>query len=1207
MKTKRRIHNAQPQDDPLWYKDAIIYELHVRAFADSNGDGIGDFRGLIDKLDYLEDLGVTALWLLPFYPSPLRDDGYDISNYTNVNPIYGSLADFKALRREAHRRGLRLITELVLNHTSDQHPWFQRARRSPPGSSVRDFYVWSDTIDKYKDARIIFSDFESSNWTWDPVARAYYWHRFYSHQPDLNFDNPVVLEAVLAALDFWLRLGIDGLRLDAVPYLFEREGTNCENLPETHDFLKKLRRHIDEHYRNRMLLAEANQWPEDAVAYFGTGDECNMAFHFPLMPRLFMAINMEDRFPVIDILQQTPPIPDSSQWALFLRNHDELTLEMVTDEDRDYMYRVYAQESHARINLGIRRRLAPLLENHRAKIELMKGLLFSLPGTPVIYYGDEIGMGDNIYLGDRNGVRTPMQWTAERNAGFSRANPQRLYLPVIIDPEYDYHTVNVEAQQNNPHSLLWWMKRLIGLRKRYEAFGRGSLEFLYPENHKVLAYIRRYREETVLVVANLSRFVQFAELTLSAFKGSVPVEMLGRTALPPIGDHPLLLTLAPYAFYWLALEPKSVQTLGAMGEGELPVLEVTGAWDAVFRESDREKLAAIVLRHLSAQGWSDRMEGEPKSAQIVEAIPVPSRNRTYVTLVQVEYTEGESQTYSLALAFASDSRGMSSRSGPKDGLERELTAEQVRSRFPHAAVCQIRLKNAKHDSAVRAPVSRSTESRSTGSNAVRESATASSGPSPLISDSGLLYEPLIDKTFTMELLNAMSPRRRFRGEKGALVTWTVPAFASSRGPGEQADPYLLKGHHGNTLVACGDRAVLKVFRRVEEGPHPEIELANTLATHTSFAPAAPLIGALDYRMKSGKQMTLGVLLGFVHHEGDAWRYTVDSLHRFFMQVLAHPAEGPEPELPNRPFLEVVQEDLPHVAHEFVGHYLESARLMGQRTAELHIALGSVSDVPDFAPEAFTLLYQRSLYQTARTRTLRTLDLLRARLKDLPDEVRVDGQKLLQRDSELLTFLRSILDRQITAQRIRCHGDFRLNNLLYTGKDFAIVDFEGEVFRSMSSRRRRRSPLGDVASFLSSLYFAVRTAVEVGGLRHEDMPVIEPWARFWHWWTSVAFLKSYLDKANQGTFLPKSHEEMQILLDHYFVGRCILELRQKVASHPTRSQIPLRSLLHFLDLRGSRPPKPDEVEPRGKKVPSESTSQGPETVDQCAAKPGVDKS
>ncbi|MBI3742824.1 MAG: maltose alpha-D-glucosyltransferase, partial [Chloroflexi bacterium] len=464
------------QDDPLWYKDAIIYQIHVRAFHDINGDGIGDFAGLEQKLDYVQDLGVNTIWLLPFYPSPLRDDGYDIADYFNVHPSYGSLSDFRSFLREATRRGIRVVTEIVANHTSDQHPWFQRARRAAPGASERAFYVWSDTPDKYQDARIIFKDFETSNWAWDPVANAYYWHRFYSHQPDLNFDNPAVERAMYRAVDFWLGMGVSGVRLDAVPYLFEREGTNCENLPETHQFLKRLRKYVDERYPARMLLAEANQWPEDAVAYFGQGDECHMAFHFPIMPRMFMAIRMEDRYPIIDILEQTPQIPPANQWAMFLRNHDELTLEMVTDEERDYMYRIYAKDPRARLNLGIRRRLAPLLNNDRKKIELMNALLFSMQGTPIMYYGDEIGMGDNYYLGDRNGVRTPMQWNGDRNAGFSKANPQRLYLPVVIDPEYHYEAVNVEAQQANPDSLLWWMKRLISLRKQFSALGRGKLD-----------------------------------------------------------------------------------------------------------------------------------------------------------------------------------------------------------------------------------------------------------------------------------------------------------------------------------------------------------------------------------------------------------------------------------------------------------------------------------------------------------------------------------------------------------------------------------------------------------------------------------------------------------------------------------------------------------------------------------------------------------
>src|SRR6266446_3459845 len=589
--------------DLLWYKDAIIYELHVKTFCDSDGDGMGDFRGLIQKLDYLEELGITAIWLLPFYPSPQRDDGYDIADYFDVNPNFGSLADFRAFLDAAHQRNLRVITELVINHTSDQNPWFQKSRRAAPGSPEREFYVWSDTPEKYKDARIIFKDFETSNWAWDPVAKAYYWHRFYSHQPDLNFDNPAVLEALEKVCDFWLAMGVDGLRLDAVPYLYEREDTSCENLPETHDYLRKLRAHVDVKFSNRMLLAEANQWPEDAAAYFGKGDESHMNFHFPLMPRMFMALQMEDRFPIIDILEQTPSIPENCQWAMFLRNHDELTLEMVTDEERDYMYRVYATDPHARINLGIRRRLSPLLANNRRKIELLNTLLFSMPGTPILYYGDEIGMGDNFYLGDRNGCRTPMQWSPDRNAGFSRANPQQLYLPVTIDPEYHYEAVNVENQQKNLSSLLWWTRRVIAMRKNFKAFSRGSLEFLYPDNAKVLAFLRRWENETIVMVANLSRFSQSAELDLSRFAGCVPMEVFSRNLFRPIRKTRYVVTLGPHAYYWFALQAP-IDTRRALKKHVVPIIKAPAQLDVLLGNSQREQLERDVLpNHIQNSRW----------------------------------------------------------------------------------------------------------------------------------------------------------------------------------------------------------------------------------------------------------------------------------------------------------------------------------------------------------------------------------------------------------------------------------------------------------------------------------------------------------------------------------------------------------------------------------------------------------------------------
>jgi maltose alpha-D-glucosyltransferase / alpha-amylase len=660
-----------------WYKDAVVYEVNARAFGDANGDGVGDFKGLASRLDYLRDLGVTALWLLPFYPSPLKDDGYDISDYRDVHPSYGTLDDFKDFLAEAHRRGLKVITELVLNHTSDRHPWFERARRAAPGSPEREFYVWSDTPEKYRDARVIFKDFEHSNWAWDPVAKAYYWHRFYSHQPDLNWENPFVKEAMFAIVDFWLGMGVDGLRLDAVPYLYEREGTSCENLPETHALLKELRARVDSKFEDRMLLAEANQWPEDAVSYFGggKGDECHCAFHFPLMPRMFMAVQTEDRFPIVDILEQTPAIPETAQWLTFLRNHDELTLEMVTDEERDYMYRMYADDPQARINLGIRRRLAPLLGNNRRKIELLNGLLFSLPGTPVLYYGDEIGMGDNFYLGDRNGVRTPMQWSADRNAGFSQANAQRLYLPVIIDPEYHYEAVNVDVQQNNPHSLLWWMKRLIALRRRNPVFGSGSFQHLSCDNRKIFAFARRHEGKTLLVVANLSRFVQHAELWLPEDAGKVPVEAIGRAEFPVIGEGPYSLTLGPHEFYWFFLRP----AVPSQEDDGPPVVLTNESWEELLQLPARvleDALAAYAKR----RGWARGVRG----ARVEDLFQLGVGGA--VAVADIDTVEG-AQRMAFSLAFVSGERAaelsrlrpealIATVAGPKPGLLVEGVVER---------------------------------------------------------------------------------------------------------------------------------------------------------------------------------------------------------------------------------------------------------------------------------------------------------------------------------------------------------------------------------------------------------------------------------------------------------------------------------------------------------------------------------------------------
>jgi maltose alpha-D-glucosyltransferase/alpha-amylase len=1118
-------------DDPLWYQDAVIYELHVRAFADSNGDGIGDFPGLMGKLDYLQDLGVTALWLLPFYPSPLRDDGYDIADYTTVHPAYGTLADFKAVLQAAHRRGLRIITELVLNHTSDQHPWFQRARRAEPGSPWREFYVWSETPKKYPEARIIFKDFEPSNWTWDPVAGAYYWHRFYSHQPDLNYDNPEVHRAVRNVLDFWLGLGIDGLRLDAVPYLYEREGTHCENLPPTHACLKELRRHVDKRFRNRMLLAEANQWPEDAVAYFGAGDECHMAFHFPLMPRLFMGLRMEDRFPILDILQQTPAIPPSCQWALFLRNHDELTLEMVTDEDRDYMYRLYAQDPQARINLGIRRRLAPLLENHRAKIELLCGLLLSLPGTPVIYYGDEIGMGDNIYLGDRNGVRTPMQWSAERNAGFSRANPQRLYLPVIIDPEYHYEALNVEAQHNNPHSLLWWMRRLIALRRRYRTFGRGSLEFIPANNPKVLAFVRRYSEtgpgpaerdgggeDCLLVVANLSRLVQCVELDLSAFLGRVPMEMRGRTSFPPIGAQPYFLTLGAHAFYWFSLEAPRVTGPVLPREAELPSLEVAGTWDEIVHGSARQALEDVLPVYLKRCPWFQEKTRQTEAALVLETIPVAYDSAlAHVALIRVEYTEGESETYVLPLAFATGA-----------------DAERVRQDLSQAVIARLTVRPRRVRDANR-------------------------------SEPGYLYDPLGDKPFARGLLEAIARQRRFKRAGGELRAVALPALRQFYDPEVPCpEPALLPAEQRNTAVVFDQSLILKVYRRIEEGTHPALEVGRFLRERATFHQVPAVAGMLEYGRGWGQVMILATLEEFVPNQGDAWRYTLDALSRYYEHALTRqPAEADLP-LPRKPLLELVEEELPLAARDMLGSYLEGARLLGQRTAEFHVALASATDDSAFTPEPFSTLYQRSLYQSLRGQARQALEMLRKHLPGLPESARELAQELLGREEELLHRARRIFRHPITALRIRCHGDFHLGHVLYTGKDFVLIDVEGNSHRPFSDRRRKRSPLRDVADMLRSFHYAAFAAAHNGPLRQDEAPTLKPWMHFWHQWVSVTFLQAYLAVAASDTFLPASRSDRGVLLSYYLLKRAANELRADLASRSERVEVPLQGLLQLLN-------------------------------------------
>jgi maltose alpha-D-glucosyltransferase/alpha-amylase len=1114
-----------------WYKDAVIYELHVRAFADSDGDGRGDFHGLADKLDYLHQLGVTALWLLPFYPSPLRDDGYDIADYTSIHPDYGTLGDFRRFVEEAHRRDMRVITELVLNHTSDQHPWFQRARISPPGSSQRDFYVWSDTPDRYREARIIFQDFESSNWAWDPVAGAYYWHRFYSHQPDLNYRNPAVRRAVLRAVDFWLRLGVDGLRLDAVPYLYEEDGTDCENLPETHEFLAELRRHIDDRFTGRMLLAEANQWPEDASAYFGKGDECHMAFHFPLMPRLFMGLRMEDRFPIIDIMQQTPEIPPACQWALFLRNHDELTLEMVTDEERDYMYRSYARDPVMRINLGIRRRLAPLLQYHRQKIELMHGLLMSLPGTPVLYYGDEIGMGDNVYLGDRNSVRTPMQWNSDRNAGFSTANPQRVFLPVNIDPQCHYESVNVEGQLDNPDSLLRWVRRLIALRKRHPVFGRGRIEFVYSDNPRVLSFIRRDDREAVLVVANLSRFAQYVELDLTAHRGVTPRELFGQTTFPMIGELPYLVTLGPHSFYWLSLgDPSSDTHTGTLA---LPALKMSGPWWRFTEGGDnRRRFEALLPTILKTRRWFGAKDRRIQQASLGDAIslPLPSAaGRAELLVVNVEYLEGEPERYLLPVTYV-------------EGEQADALAQD----HPEAVVALL---------------------------------TPSPGNPGLLVDAH--FEPALGKV----LVDFVANRRRRTNESGSrLAGVPVPAMADVLGripTGPRSPARVSSAEQSNTSIVVGDqdgaRAILKTLRRLQAGTHPEIELGRLLTS--VGAAVAPLLGSIDLIGPGGQTTAVAVAHEFVPHESDAWRATLRAASSFLENCV--PAGGEVPLPPPRPgpggFLAgVLAGEIPEQAEALISETLAGAELLGRRTAELHLALTSPRGGPAFAPELMTAMSQRSLYQSMRTAARRTIVLLRQRLGYLSPRDQELARDLLESEDELLAAVQGVLDIR-EGKRFRIHGDLHLGQVLFTGRDYVFVDFEGEPARSFGERRLKRSPMRDVAGMLRSYQYAAYSAVDDlvsrGVVELDSTFELEDYHRAatrWAYWTSIAYLDGYLPPARTARLLPPD-DELAVDLRAHLLEKALYELRYELGNRPEWVHLPLLGLRWQLALdRQGRP-------------------------------------
>ena len=1090
-------------DDPLWYRDAVIYQLNVKAFYDTNDDGVGDFKGVTAKLDYVKELGVNTIWLMPFYPSPLRDDGYDISEYEDVHPQYGTLDDFREMMAEAHKRGIRVITELVINHTSDQHPWFQAARKAPAGSPERDFYVWSDTDELYKGTRIIFTDTETSNWTWDPVAKAYFWHRFFSHQPDLNFDNPAVMDAVFKTMRFWLDMGVDGFRLDAIPYLIERDGTSNENLPETHAVIKKLRAAIDAEYKNRFLLAEANMWPEDVREYFGDGDECHMAYHFPLMPRMYMAIAQEDRRPIVEIMQQTPDIPEGCQWAIFLRNHDELTLEMVTSKERDYMYEMYAADRRARINLGIRRRLAPLMENDIDAIKLMNGMLLSMPGSPIIYYGDEIGMGDNVFVGDRNGVRTPMQWSPDRNAGFSHAHPQTLYLQPIIGAVYGYEALNVEAQAREASSLLNWTKRMLAVRKTSHAFGRGKRSFLKPGNGKILAYISEYEDDTLLAVFNLSRAAQPVELDLSAYKGRVPVEMLGRTSFPPIQDGHYVLTLPSHSFYWFRLAADAEMPAWheeSVAWTERPTLVLFDAWTSFFRdkvmpwrmgmaERMRNQFETDTLpRHIETQRWYASKGTAIARARIADyAIWNQGDFSWILPITQLDGPEEES-SYFVPLALAWEDHD-------EDRLHR----------LSGAAVARIRQQ----------------------------------------ANVGLMGDAFFDESFCRALVQAIGSNLDLATANGKLHFKATAAYAALSVDVESLAVSRPSAMSSNTVVTLDETLFLKGYRRLREGMNPELELGRFLTDVVSYRNCVPVLGALEYFGNDGSVMTLALVQSHVSNQGDGWAFTVSYLERHlddFRLAIGAAVDATE-------------------SDEAHGGFLTLAATLGLRTAELHLALATRTGNPAFDPEPLLASDVVAFRQRAALEADSTLELLGQRLEQLPETVQGDARAILDQRDLLLQRINGNGTDVDGGIKTRYHGDYHLGQVLVTDNDFVIIDFEGEPARSFEERRTKSSPLRDVSGMLRSFNYARWSALRNISQGTEELERVLIAARDWELATRKAFMDAYMGTMGSSATATPVNADLLALFE---LEKALYELRYEINNRHDWAQVPIQGILALLD-------------------------------------------
>ncbi|MDQ2908794.1 MAG: maltose alpha-D-glucosyltransferase [Candidatus Eremiobacteraeota bacterium] len=1104
-------------NDRYWYKDAVIYQLHVKAFFDADDDGIGDFRGLTNKLDYIKSLGATCVWLLPFFPSPMRDDGYDIADYRAINPAFGTTQEFRQFVRAAHERGLRVLIELVINHTSDQHAWFQRARRAKAGSAWRDFYVWSDSDKKYADCRIIFSDTETSNWTWDPIAGQYYWHRFFSHQPDLNFDNPRVIEAILGVMRFWLETGVDGLRLDAVPYLCEREGTGCENLPETHGVLKILRAVLDAEYPDRVFLAEANQWPEDVRPYFGDGDECHMAFHFPLMPRMFIAIAEEDRYPIVDIMRQTPDIPPSCQWAIFLRNHDEMTLEMVTERERDHMYRIYASEPRSRINVGIRRRLAPLMENDTRRIELLTGLLLSMPGTPIVYYGDELGMGDNIYLSDRDGVRTPMQWSIDRNGGFSRADPARLFLPPIADPVYGYATVNVESQSRSPSSKLNWLRKLIGVRQGYKVFGRGTLRFLSPSNRKIIAYVREYENEHVLCVANLARSAQQVALDLADYKGRVPIEMVGWSAFAGVGDERYMLSLPGHGFYWFLLSDSAQAPSWDTGDlpGQIPELLTlvlphdggTALGPKALATLERD----VLPNYLPNQRWFADKDGALPAAAVVDTVRIGTGAVTSLTVVDAL------QRYFVPLAIVDESD------------ERNL------------------------------PAARATLARTR------------TGP-----HSGFLCDGFAVDALPLAVLEMVREGRRYTSTRGGTFSGSPTPALRELELAKNPRVERIDVEQSNTSVVFDDRVILKGYRRIVAGAQPELEVARFLDA-VGYRNTPPLYGFVEHTGSNGEIAALCILQAFVENRGDGWTATLAYLDRFFDRRRSLDADAGHGATTAVTAGFDGRDAAPRERLEFDEHevFVTRIRHLGVRTAELHRAFATPLGDAAFEPEPTADADLAAWSAQARMSAEAALASLARELERVPADLREFASDLLERRDELLGLTQLDLSGMNGLVKTRYHGDFHLGQVLVVADDFMIVDFEGEPSRPLAQRRSKSSPLRDVAGMLRSLNYAAVAAMRgVEADRAGNTAALEPYALDWERRSVAAFLDGYRERIAGCASYPAERTVAERLLDHFVLEKAFYEMSYELANRPAWVRIPLegiRGILERLSAAAARGP------------------------------------